>query len=344
MSSIDVIIPCYRYARFLQECVESVCSQDIRDLRILIIDDHSPDDTAEVAAELARKDGRITWRRHDANMGHIATYNEGLEWASADYALLLSADDWILPGALARAIQVLDANPEIGFAYGREVKVREGAPRPPELNAKPERGWSIFSGTAFLRMNYHGNPVATCTAVVRTEVQKKIGFYRPELTHSGDMEMWMRFAAHGPVGYVHAYQGAYRSHPKSMSLSYYTRMLLDLRQREAAFDIIFTKYEHLLEQKEALRNYLYQGLAEAALDAANEPFKQADWMQFEELRAFAAHASPQIRKSASWRLRSIERALGPTLWSALRSAAYHLGFGSIRPKPAQSGSWNALGI
>ena len=43
-------------------------------------------------------------RRHEVNQGHIATYNEGLlEWAKADYTVLLSADDLLAPGALARA-------------------------------------------------------------------------------------------------------------------------------------------------------------------------------------------------------------------------------------------------
>ena len=49
------------------------------------LDDASPDNTPEVGAALARADERVTYVRHAANKGHIATYNEGIEWASAHY-------------------------------------------------------------------------------------------------------------------------------------------------------------------------------------------------------------------------------------------------------------------
>jgi glycosyltransferase involved in cell wall biosynthesis len=109
MNSFDVIVPCYRYGHFLRECVESVLSQAVENVRILIIDDASPDNTAEVAADLVREDSRVPFVRHTINKGHIATYNEWIEWASADYMLLLSADDYLLPGALSRAANLLDA-------------------------------------------------------------------------------------------------------------------------------------------------------------------------------------------------------------------------------------------
>jgi glycosyltransferase involved in cell wall biosynthesis len=67
------------------------------------LDDASPDNASEVGAEVAREDSRVTLVRHHVNKGHIATYNEGIDWVSADYMLLLSADDYLLPGALDRA-------------------------------------------------------------------------------------------------------------------------------------------------------------------------------------------------------------------------------------------------
>ena len=121
MSSVDVIVPCYRYGHFLRACVEHVLNQQISDLRILIIDDASPDNTAEVAAELMKGDHRVEFLRHRKNIGHLATYNEGLEWVSAEYMLLLSADDVVLPGALIRAAEVIDGHPEVGMTFGRVI-------------------------------------------------------------------------------------------------------------------------------------------------------------------------------------------------------------------------------
>src|SRR5205823_5587035 len=85
MTSVDVVIPAYNYGHYLPACVRSVTSQRGVDVRVLIIDDASTDDTFAVAQRLAADDRRVEARRHVQNQGHIATYNEGLlAWACAD--------------------------------------------------------------------------------------------------------------------------------------------------------------------------------------------------------------------------------------------------------------------
>ena len=125
MNSVDVVVPCYRYGLYLRECVQSVLSQADVASRVLIIDDASPDDTASISDQLAAEDSRITVIHHRANMGHIATYNEGNAWTSAPYYLLLSADDYLLPGALQRAVRVLDRHPEVGFVFGMALELSQ---------------------------------------------------------------------------------------------------------------------------------------------------------------------------------------------------------------------------
>jgi cellulose synthase/poly-beta-1,6-N-acetylglucosamine synthase-like glycosyltransferase len=99
MSAVDLVVPCYNYARFLSRCISSILSQADVDVRVLIIDDTSSDDTPEVGLRLAAMDSRVKFRRHEQNRGHIATYNEGLlEWATAKYSMLISADDLLAPG------------------------------------------------------------------------------------------------------------------------------------------------------------------------------------------------------------------------------------------------------
>ena len=93
MSTVDVVIPCYNYAHYLRGCVDSVLSQSGVDVRALVIDDASSDETAQTGYELAGSDPRVEFHRHHKNKGHIATYNEGLAMVSADFVVLLSADD-----------------------------------------------------------------------------------------------------------------------------------------------------------------------------------------------------------------------------------------------------------
>src|SRR4051812_40163057 len=88
MSSVDVFIPCYKYAHYLRGCVESVLKQQGVDLRVLILDDCSPDDTPEIARQLMREDPRVAYYRNPSNRGHIETYNIGIDWCAGDYCLL----------------------------------------------------------------------------------------------------------------------------------------------------------------------------------------------------------------------------------------------------------------
>ena len=54
MPSVDIVVPCYQHGRFLRDCVESVLSQDV-ELRVIIIDNASTDDSVSIAQDLARK-------------------------------------------------------------------------------------------------------------------------------------------------------------------------------------------------------------------------------------------------------------------------------------------------
>ena len=137
MASVDVVVPCYNYGRFLHECVTTVLSQHGVELRVLVIDNASTDDTLAVAQGLAAADPRVEVSRHSVNRGASSSYNEGVDWAAADYFLLLDADDLLAPGALARAAAILDRRSDVAFTYGVEARLEEEGVRPLRIN--PDR-------------------------------------------------------------------------------------------------------------------------------------------------------------------------------------------------------------
>ena len=108
MASVDVIVPCYQYGHFLRDCAASVLTQDVSDLRLVIIDNASTDNTLEVAREIAAADRRVEVIAHGSNLGHLASFNEGIDRASANYFLILCADDLLAPGALVRAVSIME--------------------------------------------------------------------------------------------------------------------------------------------------------------------------------------------------------------------------------------------
>jgi hypothetical protein len=330
-----VFVPCYRYGHFLRQCVESVLGQSGVSVRVLIIDDASPDNTAEVAAALVSEDPRVSFIRHIENKGHIATYNEGIEWASADYMLLLSADDYLLPGALKRAADLMDTHPEVGFTFGNVIELSDtGTETPIETIIEPtiDPDKRIFKGREFIELSGADNLVATCSAVVRTELQKRLRGYRYELPHTGDMEMWLRFAAHASVGFIFAYQGVYRQHRANMSTQYYfisegrqiytkNGRLADLQQRKSAFDCFSECCNNVLPRCEQLSRRLYRRLAKSAVGHASAAFNDGQMEESRELSAFALAVCPEIKRSSAWLKLTCKRWIGARTWRAVRPAA-----------------------
>jgi hypothetical protein len=320
MPKIDVVIPCYNYGRFLDECVQSVLGQPVRDLRVLIIDDASTDNSLSVAQQLAASDRRVSVIAHGKNRGHIATYNEGLlDWARADYSLLLSADDVLTEGALERAVGVLDVNPDVGLLYGHALFWYGQHPRP--VARTKAMGVSIWQGHEWLRIvSRRGHCVtSTPTAVVRTSIQQAIGGYRADLPHTADVEMWMRFAVHSDVAYIRGVdQAFYRIHKTNMSVQRVP--VVDLLQRKAAYDALFTAYGDKIADASVLEREAYRRLAKEALWRACSAYhrRRLDTTPVNELVKFACSTYPQARELGEyWGLRWRQR-VGPKLSSYLQ--------------------------
>ncbi len=238
MTSIDIVIPNYNYGHHLAGCVSSVLDQGIDDLRILIIDNASSDDSASVAHALAQDDPRIELHLRSTNLGAHASFNEGIDWAEGDYLLVLCADDLLVPGALHEARGILDREPSANLAYGASLFLQEG-----EVSCytdNPRRTWDINAGGDFLKMLclLGKNPVSGPTALVRTSIQKQVGHYTTRLSHTDDLEMWMRFALTGDIASTGTVQAIARVHGATRSASVRGTYLWN-RQFEAAFRLFF---------------------------------------------------------------------------------------------------------
>jgi glycosyltransferase involved in cell wall biosynthesis len=293
MPKIDIVVPCYNYGCFLEACVRSVLDQSIKDLRVLIIDDASVDDSLAVATRLAETDARVTVISHLQNWGHIRTYNQGIAWAKADYFLLLSADDLVAPGAFERAAEIMDANPDIVLTHGIGLIWQQSAPFP-RINVKQTYTWTRED--PIQKMCAHGaNIVSTPTAIVRTSAQASIGGYRPSLPHSGDMEMWLRFAAHGGAAFIDAVQAVYRKHSTAMSNPFFAEKLPDYEERKRAFDCFFQDHEDALPNFRVLRALAYAMMAKKAYWSSVAQWCRGHRKSSRNLLLFSFQLRPRLR-------------------------------------------------
>jgi hypothetical protein len=301
-ASVTVVVPCYNYGHYVATCVQSVLDQVGVEVDVLVIDDASPDGSADVVSALPDHDDRVRVICHRENVGHIATFNEGLAQAKGDYTVLLSADDMLTPGCLSRATAVLERNPHVGMAYGAPLIFSDdNIP----IARSDATAWIIWSGLEWIahRCRTGYNSLRSPEAVMRTSVLNEIGHYRADLPHAADFELWMRAAAVSGIAYIAgADQAYYRIHDSNMHHSSFD-MTADLAQRLRCFDITFGQDARPIPGADAMRELAHRTLAAEALRHAMRAcaLREADQQLLDRYTSFARQACPDCQRSREWR-------------------------------------------
>jgi len=213
---VTFIVPCYKLAHLLPDCIRSILSQTFQDFEILIMDDCSPDHTPEVAASFA--DPRIIHVRNEPNLGHLRNYNKGISLARGEYVWLISADDYLRrPYVLERYLQVLDEHPKVGYVFCPGVKVRGGkevGDLDYSFHGVRDR---VFDGREFLSKFVRANTIVAASGCVRKECYEKISVFPLDMPWGGDWYLWAIFAFSYDVGYLAEPMVCYREHDLSMT-------------------------------------------------------------------------------------------------------------------------------
>lgn len=91
---VSVVIPVYNVEEFLPKCLQSVCDQTYRNLEIIVVDDSSPDRSANIVKSFANRDDRIKYVKR-ANGGLGAARNTGIAESHGEYICFIDSDDWV---------------------------------------------------------------------------------------------------------------------------------------------------------------------------------------------------------------------------------------------------------
>lgn len=213
---VSFIVPCYKLAHLLAECVGSILSQTFSDFEVLIMDDCSPDNTPEVARSFT--DPRVIHVRNQPNLGHLRNYNKGIRMARGKYIWLISADDKLRSNnALERYVKVLEEHPQVGYAFcsgycldgDRETQIIQSS------LYRQEDG--IFRGREFLLDLLKGNFVLAASGMARKECYERVSYFPEDMPYAGDWYLWAIYAAHYDVAYFAEPMVDYRVHDLSMS-------------------------------------------------------------------------------------------------------------------------------
>ncbi len=136
---VSICVPTYNRAAILPYAVESVLSQTYPDFELLICDDASPDNTAEVVSQWS--DPRIRYIRHPQNIKRSRNMRSGYEAAAGEYFIKFDDDDALTPTFLEKAVAVLDAQPEVDFVCTDHWIINARNERDEEATAANSAKW-----------------------------------------------------------------------------------------------------------------------------------------------------------------------------------------------------------
>lgn len=294
MAGVDVVIPNYNYGRYLRGCVASILSQAIPETRIMIIDNASSDDSVEIIQEIIGADSRVELVARRKNLGSVASFNEGLDWARSEYFVIMCADDLAAPGAFARSIAIMERYPGVGLAYGRGHRIWGDCPPPTHFAGAENASWCVQPGRVafkkFCRTGYL--PMYCCSTMMRTAVHKQAGYYRSSLPQTEDFELWMRMTCFADVAGTDAVQGVMRVHDAALSKFTYEDCRWDFLLYEATFDSFFAHEGGALPGSKRLRRTARRGLAARAYWSALARLCRGEWAASRDLLRYAIQRAP----------------------------------------------------
>lgn len=205
MAEVSIIIPTHNRATQLLQAVQSAREAAAK-VKVIVVDDASTDETAQVCRTM--KD--VQYVRSAHNVRQAAARNLGLRDCNSPYVAFLDDDDLLLPGALDRLVEVLEAEPSVGFVYG-QVLAADPINCEPTGEVLPKE---LPSGDIFWRL-LEGNFIYIHSVLARTSLVKQVGGFDPAVTGVEDWLLWLRIAENFTVASVSQPIGVWRMFTES---------------------------------------------------------------------------------------------------------------------------------
>jgi hypothetical protein len=217
--SVSVVIPVRDGERFLREALDSVLSQTLSDLEVVVVDDGSGDATPAILADCAERDPRVRVRRQEPG-GLTVALNAGCSLARAPVIARMDADDVMLPDRLERQLAYLAEHPDVALLGGGIVLVDETGR---EIDREP--------GRTELRL-LERNELTHATVAMRAAAFRELGGYR--FDQAEDYDLWLRFEERFGATALAEPVIRYRLHPGQFSVTRLERQAIGFLAVRAA--------------------------------------------------------------------------------------------------------------
>lgn len=190
---ISVVIPVFNGEKFIARAIDSVLAQTHPAREIIVVDDGSTDNTAEIVKSFG---GTVKYLLQK-NSGPGAARNLGIRTANSVWVTFLDADDEFLPHKLEIQNQFLKSNPGVVWCAGRYLKkTGDGLAGEQETNHQAEK-YIVYQD--YFQATLANHHAWTGTVVAKKKVLTKCGMFREGVHYGEDLDLWWRLAYSYPI-------------------------------------------------------------------------------------------------------------------------------------------------
>jgi len=297
-AKVSVILPVHNRADVLPRAIRSVLDQQFRDLELVIIDDGSSDNSAEIAQSFG--DERIRLIRLGQNRGGNVARNEGIRASSAPIIAFLDSDDSYLPNKLGWVVAEFERRPELDLLVDSFIKMgAPGSVKPELVRRNPIiEDRELFRRALFTRQLWKATPAIT----VKREIAIRAGLFDESLRRLQDFEFLIRASEFANCA----------STDKVLWVKYW-----DPNAISVGDNMILANVELVRRHPEYLRTAAYRpGLAYALRLSAWRRIRRGDvggiWRDVRDLaRAFGSLEAARLAWEAFWPRRALSLRNGP---------------------------------
>jgi len=201
---VSIVTPSFNQGKFIEQTIQSVLSQDYRNLEYIVVDGGSSDNTLDV---LRKHEGELKWisERDD---GQSAAINKGFRLAKGEILAWLNSDDVYLPGAISKAVEYLAENRDVMMVYGEGNIIDEDG----RIKSRFPHTQSRFD---LWRLIHWGDYILQQSTFFRRDIFDSIGMLDETLHYGMDWDLFIRIGERFRVGYLPEYLACIREYADS---------------------------------------------------------------------------------------------------------------------------------
>mgnify|MGYP001594086182 CR=1 FL=1 len=249
---VTVAIPTYNREGYIKESINSVLNQTHKNLELLVVDNHSEDNTQKVIDGI--HDRRIRYVRNKKNIGILSNWNKCISLAKSKYLVILGDDDILLPTFVEESLRV-HGRYNLGFSFTHCNKVDE--------NGKFLMRWGYnFPPPGFLRGDKYLELIIksgacltnSTTVMLNKDIFKEVGKFEAKYSsNTFDFNMWIKIADKFNLYFIDKVLAHYRIHKDQVSEIHWRRKMIHTGKIGTYLEI-FDAIARLLQRKSYYAN------------------------------------------------------------------------------------------